>query len=108
MNIEIGMKGEAATLAEREDTALEVGSGSLLVYATPCMAALMEAAADTQNFNASLSQSEEDKVLDELRSSGCNVVDVDDKTPWVNACQKVIEDNTKDQAELYQKIAEML
>lgn len=45
MNIEIGMKGEAATLAEREDTALEVGSGSLLVYATPCMAALMEAAA---------------------------------------------------------------
>lgn len=70
--------------------------------------ALMEAAADTQNFNANLSQSEEDKVLDELRSSGCNVVDVDDKTPWVNACQKVIEDNTKDQAELYQKIAEML
>lgn len=45
MNIEIGMKGEAFTLAEREDTALEVGSGSLLVYATPCMAALMEAAA---------------------------------------------------------------
>lgn len=45
MNIEIGMKGEAANLVEREDTALEVGSGSLLVYATPCMAALMEAAA---------------------------------------------------------------
>lgn len=45
MNIEIGMKGEAFTLAEREDTALEVGSGSLLVFATPCMAALMEAAA---------------------------------------------------------------
>lgn len=45
MEVKIGMKGEAATLAEREDTALEVGSGSLLVYATPCMAALMEAAA---------------------------------------------------------------
>ncbi len=45
MNIEIGMKGETANLVEREDTALEVGSGSLLVYATPCMAALMEAAA---------------------------------------------------------------
>ncbi len=45
MNIEIGMKGETSNLVEREDTALEVGSGSLLVYATPCMAALMEAAA---------------------------------------------------------------
>jgi predicted thioesterase len=45
MLIEIGMKGKASTLAEREDTAQEVGSGSLLVYATPCMAALMEAAA---------------------------------------------------------------
>lgn len=57
MNIEIGMKGEAATLAEREDTALEVGSGSLLVYATPCMAALMEAAA-CEAIEAGLSETE--------------------------------------------------
>ena len=45
MEITVGMKGQVATLAEREDTALEVGSGSLLVYATPCMVALMEGAA---------------------------------------------------------------
>lgn len=45
MEITIGMKGTASTLAERADTALEVGSGSLLVYATPCMIALMEGAA---------------------------------------------------------------
>ena len=45
MEITIGMKGEVSTLAEREDTAQAVGSGSLLVYATPCMAALMEGAA---------------------------------------------------------------
>ena len=45
MEILVGMKGEVATLVEREDTALEVGSGSLLVYATPCMVALMEGAA---------------------------------------------------------------
>lgn len=45
MNITVGMKGKATTLVEREDTALEVGSGSLLVYATPCMVALMEGAA---------------------------------------------------------------
>lgn len=45
MKIIVGMKGEVSSLVEREDTALEVGSGSLLVYATPCMVALMEGAA---------------------------------------------------------------
>lgn len=45
MEISVGMKGEVSTLVEREDTAYEVGSGSLLVYATPCMVALMEGAA---------------------------------------------------------------
>ena len=45
MDITVGMKGEAVTQVEKEDTAQEVGSGELLVYATPCMAALMEGAA---------------------------------------------------------------
>ena len=45
MEITVGMKAEVTTLVEREDTAKEVGSGSLLVYATPCMVALMEGAA---------------------------------------------------------------
>lgn len=45
MEITVGLKGEASTFVEREDTAKEVGSGSLLVYATPCMVALMEGAA---------------------------------------------------------------
>lgn len=45
MEITVGMKGEVSTTVEREDTAKEVGSGSLLVYATPCMVALMEGAA---------------------------------------------------------------
>mgnify|MGYP000460769913 CR=1 FL=1 len=45
MGITVGMKGVAETLCEREDTAKEVGSGDLLVYATPCMVALMEGAA---------------------------------------------------------------
>ena len=45
MEITVGMKGEVGTLVEREDTAKEVGSGDLLVYATPCMVALMEGAA---------------------------------------------------------------
>ena len=45
MEITVGMKAVVDSLVEREDTAKEVGSGDLLVYATPCMAALMEGAA---------------------------------------------------------------
>ena len=45
LEITVGMKGTAQSCVEREDTAAEVGSGSLLVYATPCMVALMEGAA---------------------------------------------------------------
>ncbi len=45
MEITVGMKGIAETDVERSDTAKEVGSGDLLVYATPCMVALMEGAA---------------------------------------------------------------
>ena len=70
-------------------------------------AAIMEAGADTQAFNADLSETAENKVLEELRSSGCNVVDVDDKTPWQEACAKVISENTSDQAELYQQLLDM-
>ena len=60
-----------------------------------------------RSFNASLSETEENKVLDDLKASGCNVVDVTDKTPWAEACTKVIEDNTKAYADLYQKIRDM-
>ena len=45
MELTVGLKGEVSTEVERADTALEVGSGSLLVYATPCIVALMEGAA---------------------------------------------------------------
>ena len=45
MDITIGLKGNASTIVERSDTAYEVGSGCLVVYATPCMAAVMEGAA---------------------------------------------------------------
>ena len=45
MEISVGLTAEVGTLVEAEDTALSVGSGALRVYATPCMAALMEGAA---------------------------------------------------------------
>lgn len=45
MNIPIGTLGRAETAVTAQNTALAVGSGSLPVFATPMMAALMERAA---------------------------------------------------------------
>ena len=45
MAVEIGIQGLAEALVGEADTAKTVGSGDLLVYATPCMVALMEGAA---------------------------------------------------------------
>ena len=43
--LETGIKGNAQTLVEEENTALAMGSGNLEVFATPAMIALMEQAA---------------------------------------------------------------
>ena len=68
---------------------------------------IMEAGKYAQEFNANLSEAQENKVLDELKANGCNVVDVADKSEWAAACASVIEENTKDQAELYQKLLDL-
>lgn len=43
--LKAGLRGEVTSLVEPQDTAQEVGSGSLKVFATPCMVAMMEGAA---------------------------------------------------------------
>lgn len=45
MALEIGMKGEAATIVVHENTAAAVGAGGVEVFGTPMMIALMENAA---------------------------------------------------------------
>jgi TRAP-type C4-dicarboxylate transport system substrate-binding protein len=42
-----------------------------------------------------------------LAEDGATVIPVEDKTPWVEACQNTIQANTADQAELYQQILDM-
>ena len=69
--------------------------------------AIMEAGRLTQNYNAELSAGEEAKVLEQLKADGVHIIEVEDKTPWVEACQNTIEKNTADQAELYQQIVNM-
>ena len=69
--------------------------------------AIMEAGRLSQEFNASLSEEEENRVLEELKAEGCNVVDVPDKTEWQEACAQVITDNTAGLEDLYQQIVDM-
>ena len=47
MSIEVGIKGRAEDVVREENTAQAVGSGTLPVFATPAMTALMEKAAWT-------------------------------------------------------------
>lgn len=70
-------------------------------------AVLYEAGKYAQNYNAELSETVENEVLDELKASGCNVVEVEDKEAWAAACADVMSENTRDQAELYQQILDL-
>lgn len=66
---------------------------------------IMEAAAYAQKFNQEYVEGAEQEVLNGLKESGVNVIDVTDKTPWADACSKVIEQyTTGDLGDLYQKI----
>lgn len=67
-------------------------------------AVIMEAGKLAQEFNRSLSQEAENKVLDELKAEGCNVVEVDNPAEWAEACADVIAENTASQADLYAQI----
>lgn len=68
---------------------------------------IIEAGKYAQDFNANLSATEEQKVLDDLAAEGCNIVDVTDKAPWKEACAAVIEANTSSQADLYQQLLDL-
>ena len=68
---------------------------------------IMEAGKATQAFNAELSAAEEAKVLEQLKAEGVNVVEVEDKSAWVEACHNTITANTASQAELYQQLVDM-
>ncbi len=69
--------------------------------------AMMEAAKLASEYNRQISEEAENKVLDELKAEGCNVVEVTDKAPWQEACKKVIDENTSAYADLYQQILDM-
>ncbi|MBP5605590.1 MAG: TRAP transporter substrate-binding protein, partial [Ruminiclostridium sp.] len=46
-------------------------------------------------------------TMKQLREKGVNIVEVEDKTPWMEACRPTIEEHTKNNRELYQRILDM-
>lgn len=70
-------------------------------------AILTEAGEYASQFNREISEEAENEVLEQLRADGVNIVEVDDITPWQDACKSVIEENIAGQEELYQQIVDM-
>ncbi len=70
-------------------------------------AILMEAGKYASENNRANSENKENEVLEQLKADGVTVTEVEDKAPWKDACKAVIEENTADQAELYQQILDL-
>lgn len=68
---------------------------------------IMEAGEYASGKNAENSQASEDEVLQELIDEGINVVEVEDKTPWAEACADVVTDNMNGNDDLYQQILDL-
>lgn len=68
---------------------------------------LTEAGKYASDFNRTVSEQSENEVLEQLKADGVNVVEVEDITPWQEACKDIIEESTADNKELYQQIVDM-
>ena len=49
----------------------------------------------------------EQKTFEQLKEDGATVIPVEDKAPWVEACQPTIKANTEKLADLYQQLVDM-
>lgn len=68
---------------------------------------LVEAGKYASEYNRQISEETENQVLEELKAEGVNVIEVDDITPWQEACKDVISSATADYSDLYQQILDM-
>ncbi|MBQ7867021.1 MAG: TRAP transporter substrate-binding protein [Clostridia bacterium] len=67
-------------------------------------AAILEAGRLTQAYNAEIVEAAEAEVLEALKAEGCNIVEVTDKAPYMEACKPVVEANIGDLAAVYETI----
>lgn len=65
---------------------------------------MTQAAAICAEYNEQIVQEGEDSTLELLKQEGTNIVEVADKTPWVEACKDVIDEVCKGYEDLHAKI----
>ena len=70
-------------------------------------AAVQEAADYASQVCRQVSESKEAETLEALKAEGCTVIEVPDKTPWVEAVKSTVEANINGQDEAYQQILSM-
>jgi TRAP-type C4-dicarboxylate transport system substrate-binding protein len=68
---------------------------------------VMEAGQYASEVCAKVVSEVEAKTFEKLKEAGVTVIEVEDKTPWIEACQKTIKANTEKHADLYQQILDM-
>ena len=69
---------------------------------------IMEAAKVAMAKNQEVAQEKDDEARATLEEQGCNIVDVEDKTPWQEACSAIVGQYTQgDLADLYQQILDL-
>jgi tripartite ATP-independent transporter DctP family solute receptor len=68
---------------------------------------IMEAGKLASEYNRQISEESENQVLEELKAEGVTVIEVDDITPWQEACKDVIDSATASYKDLYQQILDI-
>ena len=71
-------------------------------------AAIMEAAKIAMDTNKTVAQEKDDEARALLESEGCDIIDVEDKTPWQESCSAIVGNYTQGElGELYQQILDL-
>lgn len=70
-------------------------------------AAITEAGKIASAYNKEISEAAETETLEALKAEGINIVEVTDKTEWVDAVKDVVTEAVGDKTDLYQQILDM-
>ena len=68
---------------------------------------LEEAGDYASSYNRQIAEEAEKEALEELKAEGVTIIEVEDITPWKEACSSVIENNIVGKENLYQQIQDM-